>query len=177
MTISMKVLALAFFSPVLFTVALAAQANPETAKFTIVISAEKPEVTPGTNVIIWMTTTNISDELIPLEFGGHGNMPDGFHYDIRNEQGGEVAKAVYNDIRPSRPSGSRRSGQLAPGKSKKDRAIISDGYSFDHPGKYTIRVWIPATRDTPEKPESGRVYSNTITITIVGTEAPATEPQ
>ncbi|MGB9408824.1 MAG: hypothetical protein WCA89_14905 [Terracidiphilus sp.] len=165
---TMKVLALAFLPQILFAGALAAQSNPETAKFTIVISAEKPEVILGTNVIIWMTTTNISDELIPMEFGGHGNMPDGFHYDIRDEQGVEVAKAVYNDIRPSRPPGSRRSGQLAPGKSKKDRAIISDDYSFDRPGKYTIRIWMPATRGTPEKPESGRVYSNTITITITG---------
>jgi hypothetical protein len=56
-------------------------------------------------------------------------------------------------------------------------STISDDYNFDHPGKYTIRVWKPATKGTPEKPELNRVYSNTITITVVAPETPADAPK
>lgn len=177
MTKSMKVLTFAFLAPVLFAGALAAQTKPENPKFTIVVGAEKPAVPLGSNIVIVITTTNISEELIPMEFGGHGNIPDGFHYDVRDEQGAELAKTVYNDIRPSRPPGSRRSGELAPGKSKEDRAMISDDYPFDHPGKYSIRVWLPATTATSDKSESNRVYSNTITITILAPEPEVVAPK
>jgi hypothetical protein len=173
----MKVITFAFLATAVSAGILVAQSNPENQKFTIVISADKPEVPLGSNIVVSIKTTNISDELIPMEFGGYRNMPDGFHYDIRDEQGAKLAKTVYNDIRPSKPSGSTRSGQLAPGKSKEDISMISDDYPFDRPGKYTIRVWMPATKGTFEKPESGRVYSNTISITVVGPEAPVTAPQ
>jgi hypothetical protein len=166
MTKSMNVLIFAFLATALFASALFAQTNPEPPKFTIVIRAEKPEVNLGTNVIIWITRTNISEEPIRMEFGGHGNMPDGFHYDIRDEQGAEVAKTVFNDIRPSRGPGSHRPGQLAPGESTEARALISDVYPLDRPGKYTIRAWMRAV-DVLDDSESNRVYSNTITITVL----------
>ncbi len=163
----MKVITFALLMRVFFAGALAAQTDPEPPKFTIVISTKTPAVSLGSNIVIKIKTINISGELIPIEFGRHGNMPDGFHYDIRNEQGITVKKTVYNDIRPSRPPGATLSGELAPGKSKEDVAMISDVYSFNCPGKYTIRAWMPATRGTSEKPDLNRVYSNTITITVL----------
>ncbi len=55
-------------------------------------------------------------------------------------------------------------------------STISDEYNFDHPGKYTIRVWKPATMGTPEKPELNRIYSNTITVTVLPADVkPATD--
>jgi hypothetical protein len=56
-------------------------------------------------------------------------------------------------------------------------STISDEYNFDHPCKYTIRVWKPATMGAPEKPELNRIYSNTITITVVEPAAPTDAPQ
>jgi hypothetical protein len=166
MTKSMKVMTLAFLAQVLFAGLLFAQTNPEKPKFTIIIRAGNPEVISGSNVEIWIKTTNISEELIPMQFGEHGNLPDGFRYDIRDEQGAEVAKTVFNDIRPSRGPGSHRPGQLAPGESTEARALISDVYPLDRPGKYTIRAWMRAV-DVLDDSESNRVYSNTITITVL----------
>ncbi len=175
MTTLMRALILVFFVPNLFVLSLAAQANQE-PKFTVIIRAESPEVIAGSDVDIWIKTTNISEELVFVYFGEHGNLPDGFHYDIRDGQGAEVAKTVFNDIRPSRGPGSTRSGHLAPGKSTEARARVSDVYPLDRPGKYTIRVWRRAANVLDDS-ESNRVYSNTITITVVGPEAPATAPQ
>lgn len=56
-------------------------------------------------------------------------------------------------------------------------SMISDDYNSDHPGKYSIRVWKPATRGTPEKPELNRVYSNTITITVLPANSKPPEPE
>jgi|GEM_PF-3170956 hypothetical protein len=174
---SATVFAFAFLASFFSVGSLPAQETSDHPKFTIVIHPDKPEVISGSNVEIVITTTNVSDELIPMEFGGHGNLPDGFHYEVRDEQGAEVAKIVYNDIRPSRGPGSTRSGQLAPGKSKEDRAIISDVYPFDRPGKYTIKVWRRAANVLDDS-ELNRVYSNTITITVLpaGSKSPADEP-
>jgi hypothetical protein len=168
----MKSLMLAFLMPSLFVLSLAAQANPEKPKFTVTIRAGNPEIVAGSNVEIWITTTNISETLIPMQFGEHGNLPDGFRYDIRDEQGAEVAKTAHNDIRPSRGPGSNRPGQLAPGSSTESRARISDVYPLDRPGKYTIKVWRRAANVLDDS-ESNRVYSNTITITVVAPEPAA----
>ncbi len=80
---------------------LNAQTNREQSKFTLVISTEKPQVVLGSNIVITIKTTNISDELIPMELGWHGNLPDGVHYDIRDEQGNKIEKTVSHDIRPT----------------------------------------------------------------------------
>ncbi len=171
----MRALILALLAPTLTTASLAAQTTPEKPKFTVSIRADNPEVISGSDVDIWMKTTNISDEVIRVQFGYHGNMPDGFYYDIRDEQGAELAKTVYNDIRPSRGPGSTRPGYLEPGKSMEARARVSDVYPLARPGKYTIRVWQRAANVLDDS-ESNRVYSNTITITVVAPEpAPDTD--
>jgi hypothetical protein len=167
MTKFMSVLAIVLLVPVLFAGSLAAQTTSEKPKFTIVISAVKPEVPLGSDIAIAITETNISEEPITMESGYHGNMPDGIYYDVRDEHGAEAAKAVYTDGRPSRPSGSRRLGELKPGDHVMTGATISDDYNFNQVGKYTIRAWRPKTRGNPDNSESNRVYSNIITITVV----------
>jgi len=186
MTKSMKVLALVLLAPVAFSSVTFGQTGPESPKFTLVISTDKPEVTLGSDIAIAIKITNISDAPLTSSFGYHGRMPEGYQFEMRDEQGATVAKfgPRYRQLPngnilqfPSRPAGSMRWGEINPGKSVEEQATISDYYNFDHPGKYTIRVWKPATMGTPEKPELNRIYSNTITITVVGTEAPATAPQ
>jgi hypothetical protein len=179
MTKLLNVLAFALLAPFVFASVLAAQTGPEPPKLSIVISAEQPEVLLGSDIVIAITITNISDEGIGIECGNHGNVQDGYQYDLRDEQGTKVPKMVYNDGRPSRPPGNPMPGGcgIKPGGFMKVYSTISDDYNFDHPGKYTIRVWKPATRGTPDKPESNRVYSNTITITVVEPPTPAAAPQ
>jgi hypothetical protein len=169
----MRVLTFVLIAPVLFllTSSPAAQTKRDVPKFTIVIRADKSEVLSGSDVDIVITTTNISEDLIRMPFGQHGNLPDGFRYEIRDEQGAEVAKTVFHDIRPSKGPGSGGTRQLAPGESAETRALISDVYPLDRPGKYTIRAWMRAV-DLPDDSESNRVYSNTITVTVLAADAP-----
>jgi hypothetical protein len=170
MTKYMNVLALALMAPFVFAAALAAQTNPEPPKFTLVVNAEKPDVPLGADIVITITITNISEEGISIGCGYHGNVQEGYQYEIRDEQGIEVPKIVNKDsFRPTRSPGNPRPGGcgIKPGGFMKVYSTISEDYNFDHPGKYTIRVWKPATKGTPEKPELNRVSSNTITITVL----------
>ena len=152
--------------PIPLASTLVAQMSPETPKFRIVISAGKQELPLGSDVSISIKTTNLSEEPIPMQFGFHGNLPDGFRFEVRDERGTKLTRRVYDDIRPTRPAGSTRSGELSPGKSTEAVALISDIYSFDRPGQYTIRVWLQAKRSNDDT-EPNRIYSNTVTIKVV----------
>lgn len=178
--------AFAFLALIVSAGVLGAQTSPDNPKFTILIAADKPEVALGSDIVIIITTTNTSEEPIRVSFGYHGNMPDGYQFDMQDEQGTLVAKfgpryrqlPNGNNFRlPDRPAGSMRWGDLMPGKKMEIRAKLSDDYNFDHPGKYKIRVWKPATPGTPELPELNRVYSNTITITVLPAESKLPEDQ
>ncbi len=59
MTQFMKVITFAFLATAVSACVLVAQSNPENPKFTIVISADKPEVTLGADITIAFTITNI----------------------------------------------------------------------------------------------------------------------
>jgi hypothetical protein len=187
MTKFIKVLAIAVLAPVVSAIVLAAQTAPESSKFTLVISTDKPEVTLGSDIAIAIKITNISDAPLTFSFGYHGRMPDDYQFDMRDEQGTTVARfgPRYKQLPdgfmfrlPDRPAGSMRWGEIDPGKSVEVHATISDDYNFDHPGKYTIRIWKPATMGTPEKPELNRIYSNSITVTVLPADSstPADEP-
>ncbi len=182
----MKVLIFALLAPVVSVSMLAAQTNPVSPKFTLVIGADKSEVALGSDIAITITITNISEEPLTFSFGYSGRMPDGYQFDIRDEQGATVSRFGPRYRRlpngnmfrlPDRAAGSVRQGAVNPGKSVEEHATISDDYNFDHPGKYTIRVWKPATMGTPEKPELDRVYSNTITVTVLPADDAAAEKQ
>jgi len=184
----MKVLTLVFLAQILFAGALVAQSSPEAAKFTIVISADKPEVTLGADITIAITITNISEEEIVIACGNRGRVPDGYQFEMRDEQGTAVARfgpryrkmpdgSIFR-LPDSYPGNVMLGGcGIKPGGFMKVDSTISNEYNFDHPGKYTIRVWKPATMGTPEKPELNRIYSNTITITVVEPAAPTDAPQ
>jgi hypothetical protein len=178
---SMRASTFALLAPVLFAGALVAQSNPENPKFTIVISADKPEVTLGADITIAITITNISEEEISIACGYSGRVQDGYQYDMRDEQGAAVARfgPRYRKMPdgsmfrlPDRYPGDTRIGGcgIKPGGFMYVYSTISDEYNFDHPGKYTIRVWKPAKMGTPEKPELDRIYSNTITVAVVAPE-------
>lgn len=184
----MKVLVLALLVLVVSVCVLNAQTNPEPPKFTIVISADKPEVTLGADITIAITITNISEEEIGIACGNWGRVQAGYQYDMQDEQDAAVARfgPRYRKMPdgfmfrlPDRDPGSIMPGGcgIKPGGFMKVDSTISDEYNFGHPGKYTIRVWKPAKKGTPEKPELNRVYSNTITITVVAPEPEAVTTQ
>jgi hypothetical protein len=170
MTKFIKFLAWALMAPAVSASGLHAQANPEPAKFAIDISADKPEVPLGANVTIAITVTNISEEGISIGCGYHGKVQEGYQYDIRDEHGTAVPKVLNQDpSRPNRPPGNSRPGGcgIKAGAFMKVYSTMSDDYAFDRPGAYNIQVWKPATKGSPDKPELNKIFSNTITITVL----------
>lgn len=174
MTKLMKKITFALLAPAAFVVALSAQSGSESPNLMIVINTEKPAVTLGSEIVITIRVTNISMEGVSMtSCAYHGNMPEGYHYDLRDEQGAAVPKIINQDpLRPTRPPGNPMPGGcgIKPGKSLEESATLSDEFNFDRPGKYTIRVWKPATTGTPEGSQSNRVYSNAITVTVLPAE-------
>jgi hypothetical protein len=162
--------------------ALSAQTNPD-AKFTLVLKASDPVVTLGSSVTLEINITNISEEALTLAFGGHGGMPDGYRWEVQDDQGTPVSRFKERTVQlpngqtwhiSGHASGSSLMGRLDPGKSILQFATLNSAFKFDHPGRYTIRTWRPLKPGTgaTEIPESERVYSNTITITLL----PAKDP-
>jgi hypothetical protein len=180
MTKIMKVLVLAMLISVLNKYAITAQTNSERAKFTLNISALSTEVALGTDVDIEIKLTNTSEAPLTFEFGHHGGLPDGYQYEVRDEQGAIATKVGKRYVHSSNGDsiqlpnilpGSISKGGVQPGKSQLCSARISEVYQFDHPGKYTIQV----SRKESWSPDP--VYSNTITITVLPADEPSTTKQ
>lgn len=167
---------------VAFSTVLVAQTNTESPKLSITITPVIAVVNLGSDVAIRITITNLSMDTITFPFRGiHGTIPDGFQYDVRDENGEPVIKHGKRYVQlpngnklqlPSRLSGSTMMNgaiQISPEKSEEiaSNARISEIYPFDHLGKYTIQI----SRILPGMPV---VYSNTITVTVVAPD-PASE--
>jgi hypothetical protein len=176
MKLFIRALGLALAVLLVCTSIIVAQAPPENPKFALAISTDKAQITKGEDVVIVIKMSNLSEDAIPYNFGYHGRMPDGYQFEIRDEQGNEVLRfgPRYKQMPngklfrlPDRPAGSSRTAEIAPGKSEEDRATISDDYPFDRPGTYSIRVWKPGRTDSSQSSDSARVYSNTITVTVL----------
>ena len=106
-------------------------------------------------------------------------MPNGYRFEIRDDQGNEVQRfgPRYKQLPygktlrlPDRPAGSERYGDVDPEKSVEVHATISDEYPFDRPGKYSIRVWKFDKAGPAHGADPARVYSNTITVTVLASE-------
>ena len=172
----MKALGFALVVPLACTSVLLAQAPPENPKFTLAINTDKAQVTKGQDVVISIKITNISGDPMGISFGYHGRMPNGYHFEIRDDQGNEVHRfgprykqsPDGKSLRlPDQPAGSSRQADIPPGKSMEGSATISDEFPFDHADTYSIRVWRPAKIDSTQSPDSTRGYSNTITVTVL----------
>ena len=160
---------------------IAAQSNPEKPKFSLTIKAQRSEVAVGSDIQIEITITNTSDDPLIFASGRHGNLPDGYEYDVHDEQGTMAVKFGKRYVQlpdgnilqlPSRPAGSHSLGGqgIQPGKSIDELATISDVYQLNHPGKYTIQV-------SRKEPWSPTIYSNTITISVMAAEPEAEAPK
>jgi hypothetical protein len=157
-----------------------AQKSPDDPKFSITIEALQPEVALGSDVEIGIKVANISDDSLTFAYGHHGRLPDGFQFDVRDEQGAMVPKFARSNMPaddatlqlPARPAGSAIPGgiEIEPGKSIQTRAAINDLYRFDRPGKYTIKVSL-------KTPWSPTINSNVITITVAERDGKADAPK
>ena len=112
MTKFMKVLAFALLAPVVSFNVIAGQTNSESPKFTLAISTDKPEVTLGSDIAITIKITNISDAPLTSSFGYHGRMPEGYQFEMRDEQGATVAK--FGPRYSNSPTGTYSSFRAAP---------------------------------------------------------------
>lgn len=147
---------------------------PQGPKFTIDVNAVNPVIQLGSDVLVDVSVTNISEKPIPIPvLGWHGTLIDSIRYDVRDDRGAPVARYVQRYAKlsngktfpiPTRLPGSFNGGstEIMPGKSDEiqHEGRISEVYSFDHLGKYTVQASIKA-------PGMPAVHSNTITITVV----------
>jgi len=147
---------------------------PKGPKFTLNVNAVNPVVALGSDVVVDVIATNISDKpvWIPI-LGWHGTLIDSIRFDVRDDKDTPVPIYVQRYVKlsngktlgiPTHLPGSRNNGstEIMPGKSDKIQyeGRINEVYSFDHLGKYTVRASIKA-------PGMPVVHSNTITITVV----------
>lgn len=153
---------------VLTATAFASQLNVDPPLFTLTISAPE-RIALGTNVVLEIKIANTSETTESFVFEHHGGLAEGYKYEVLDEKGGQVPLAEHPRTRlpngkvlitPSRAPGSTIFGEIKPGEHILEGSSLSDRFRFDRPGRYTIRVsrapaWSP------------RVYSNTITITII----------
>jgi hypothetical protein len=170
---------------------LCAQESQEQPAVAITITAVNPVAVLGSDVTIVIKTTNTSNKYVVYNASFHGNVSEGYGYEIRDEQGGLVQRFGPRYITmpngeqfrlPTTPPGSMRQGGLRPGGSTETRATLSDDFNFDHPGTYTIRVWSVPVSSVPEDMGSnvqgvGKVYSNTVTIKLLPPEGSSQSQQ
>jgi hypothetical protein len=147
---------------------------PQGPQFTLNVNAVNPVIALGSDVVVDVFATNTSEKpvWIPI-LGWRGSLIDSIRYDVRDEKGVPVASYVQRYAKlsngktipvPTRLPGSHNGGstKIMPGKSDEIQyeGRISEVYSFDHLGKYTVRASIKA-------PGMPVVHSNTITITVI----------
>ena len=160
-------------------------AHPQTSQqpFTITISTDKPQVKSGDPVYIETVMTNISDHDFDCTSYGSNALDRNYRYDVTDEQGPvPKVKRKYPEIGET---GSSFPCIIKPGESAHAAGgLISVLYDFTRPGKYTIQVSRPVWGDDQRPGTVGTIQnnrpgvkSNTITITVVGPEAPAAEPK
>lgn len=153
-----KVLAFAFLVSVPIESPIAAQTNSEKPAFSLTIT-QKTVV--GSDIVIGINITNISEEPIVTTYGCPGDLPEDYEYDVRDERGNELseqpdARRVYEAVKPERV-------EMKPGQSMDTAIEITDYFLFAHSGKYTIQI----SRKEPGMP---KVYSNVLAVNLI--EAP-----
>jgi hypothetical protein len=137
------------------------------AKFTLAISAPESVILDSA-FYVEIRIMNTSQDVLSLNTSYHGNLPDGYTYIVRNEKGDLILGSPCSMQEPEGAAlkppctapGSFRTGSLRPGEAWTTAARLSDKYSFDRPGRYTIQVG----RQEPGMP---LVYSNILTLAVL----------
>ena len=153
-----KVLAFAFLVSVSFESPIAAQTDSERPTFSLTVT-QKAAV--GSDIVIGINITNISEEPIVTTYGRPGDLPEDYEYDVRDERGIALeeqpdARHIYETTKPEQVL-------MKPGQSMDTTVEITDYFLFDHSGKYTVRI----SRKEPGRP---KVDSNTLAVSLI--EAP-----
>jgi hypothetical protein len=133
--------------------------------FTINISTDKQTVEAGLDVYIKIKLTNTSDEVVDCSSSDSNALDRRYIYDVRDENGKSVE--IPGD-HPELGGGSIQFCELAPRDSRTSGSRLSTLYDFTKPGQYTVQV----SRYVGKSAKEGVVKSNTITITVVGPQAP-----
>jgi hypothetical protein len=151
-------------------IAMCASAQSTNPAFTLQLSTKTNEVRANDVVRIEIIQTNVSNHRVSCTYSGGNNVNGLYRYEVTDEDGNPAEKVVWS--KPVPPPVRYMDCDIDPGESNTNPIRLSNVFKFDRPGKYTVRVW----RDDPDSKDGDgnptKVYSNTITITIV---PPATE--
>lgn len=140
---------------------------PQSApSFTLVISTKATEFRVGSRVSIDVIMKNITKHTIDHSdwYSDAGEMS--YSYDVRDEDGNQAEKIVYQH--PELDTPSYYWGAIQAGESITSKLRISRIYKFDRPGKYVIQVSRGDQDCLDANGKPAVVLSNTITITITG---------
>jgi hypothetical protein len=152
------------------------QAQKPSPEFTLAIQAEQSSVKAGQLVVVIVSHMNITGHVIndgrtsnPMEYLTFRISRDGIPVDetavLKQMHGIGLGPGEVYLTGMTSPSAAR----LKPGKSSQDTVEVSSYYDMSKPGTYSITVSQETRLGTPE--ESTTVTSNTITITVLPTEA------
>ncbi len=139
-------------------------AQKHTAKppFTLVLTAEKPTVSLGSDVWVKVRWTNTSDEELNASayVDKSTNLDLNYSLEFRDSGGRPVPKIP--DKSPVGRFFDAQFGALKPGETIDNDISLRRLYDLNRPGKYTLQV----SRRVPEALGGGTIKSNIITITV-----------
>jgi hypothetical protein len=129
-------------------------ANDTYPTFSLTLTSKSPEYRIGSTMWITIVQTNLTNHDIDCSYTDH--------FEAIDEDGKEIKEHSWV------PELYAHGCTLDAGHTDKSMQQLERVFKFDRPGKYTIRVkrWEPFLTD--EKGEPLVVWSNPITITIIG---------
>jgi hypothetical protein len=130
--------------------------------FTIIISAEKPSMKVGSDLMIRIHLTNVSDHDLDVSANINdiaGTDPN-YVYEVRDSGGNLVPARVY--AHPELATGHAVFGTVKPGESTTIVQDLNRVVDIRRAGKYTVQV----SRPIPGRTSESLVRSNKITVTL-----------
>jgi hypothetical protein len=159
---------MAILAAVVF-MAMCASAQSTIPAFTLQLGNSKIKVLASNVVWIEIVQTNVSNKRISCTYTGGNAVNRQYHYEVTSEDGNPAEKVVPSAHVP--PPGDYMQCELDPGESNTNAICLSNVFKLDKPGKYTVQVWRPDPDSIDSDGNPTKVYSNSITITVVAADS------
>jgi len=155
---------------------------------TVLIQCQPSEVKSGSEVKLFITVSNTSDQDVHLYKtpGPDGQAEDVNKIEVRDEVGNKLSRSDVQTVEiggklrtfPKKMKVSRKGGIVKPGESLSDFAVLSNLFDLSKPGHYTVTVR-NERRSGDLGPEMKLIYasSNTITLTVVAADTSVDGPK
>ena len=119
------------------------------APFTMTISTEHETITSGSNVIVTIHLTNVSDRLLTFPRSSFGGPDPSYRVEVRNSQGQaapyteDYGKRLRRESPYDHVVGRSVGYTVGKGETVTEEIEVTKRYDLSAPGQYTIRVFHP----------------------------------